>query len=116
MDNPLRLLELLSTNADKLFIWTHYYDYEIISKRSDSTLFSHIVSINDNIFGSKRAYPESALNWSGFSGGKESYAFWLDRQSLINFLTDKGYSITIGFDQPDHVNGPAMAICARRKT
>ena len=65
--------------------------------------------------GAKRLYPEAALSWQGFSGGAESHAVWLERDSLLAYFRDGDFSVEIRFDDPYHVNGPAIAVCARRR-
>ena len=115
MVDPLRLLNLICSKADKFFLWTHYFDATVISKRADRDLFADLGKINDtDSMGSKRLYPEAALSWKGFSGGAHSYAVWLERNSLLSFIKEKGFEIKINFDHADHPNGPALAICAAR--
>lgn len=115
MTDPLQLLELITAKADRIFIWTHYYDEAAVRGRSDADLFAPLEAIGAGPFtGSRRLYPEAALSWNGFSGGSESYAVWLSRDSVIDFFARKGYSVTINFDEVNHVNGPSLALCAKR--
>jgi hypothetical protein len=62
----------------------------------------------------RRDYGE-ALRWEGFCGGGASSALWLTRESLFQALSDIGFvTEAIGFDAPDHPNGPALALVAQR--
>jgi hypothetical protein len=62
----------------------------------------------------RRDYQE-ALQWKGFCGGSSDYAHWLTRKGLLSAIEALGFSnIDISFDAPDHPNGPALAICAKR--
>jgi hypothetical protein len=114
MTTPLELLELICKKSNRLFIWTHYYDQDAISRRDDRSCFSKPMKIGAGYVGVRRVYPNAALNWVGFSGGAQEYAIWLERASLIAFLRNHGFSVEINFEQVDHANGPCMAICARR--
>ena len=118
MMNPIELLELISQVTDKVFIWTHYYDREIITgNKMLSFKFGPLESFEyrgDMYLAAKQSY-EKALDWSGFCGGAQPTSKWLCRDSIINCLQKLGFSkITIGFDDPSHPNGPAFAIYAKR--
>ena len=117
MIDPLRLLNSICSKTDRFFLWTHYYDKAIISKRADKDLFADLTNINGTKFmGSKRLYPEAALSWKGFSGGSHSYAVWVERNSMLNLIRERNFEIKINFDHADHPNGPAFAICATRRS
>lgn len=115
MTDPLRLLALLAARTDRIYLWTHYYDPVAIAARADRDLFAPPEPVGDGSHrGSRRLYPEVALSWQGFSGGSDSYAVWLERESLLGFLAEAGFRIAIHEDRPDHVNGPAISLCATR--
>lgn len=116
MMEPIRLLDLLSQSADRLFIWTHYYDASRIADKLAYKFGEPYAVQHDG-----RSYEavdygyKEALDWAGFTGGMEPGSRWLTRDSIVGFLRDAGYkNIKIRFDQPDHVNGPAFALCAAR--
>lgn len=118
MTQPLRLLDLLSRATDRLFIWSHYYDPDIVRHRPDAAIFAPAAPIRLGDFtceASVRRYPDEALAWQGFTGGAAPHAVWLTRAGLLAFLRARGFaSVAVEFDQPDHQNGPALALCARR--
>jgi hypothetical protein len=114
MNDPFLLLDAVTVNVDRLFIWTHYFDEKIISNRHDAQLFEAADDIGNRLRGSRRLYPSAALSWAGFSGGQDSYAIWLTRDSILGFLQERGFNVTVGFDDPHHQNGPCFAICALR--
>ncbi|MGF1497021.1 MAG: class I SAM-dependent methyltransferase [Elainellaceae cyanobacterium] len=118
MEEPVKLLELMSKASDRLFIWTHYYSQEVITNRevlrprfsplqpSEYKGFSYEYSI--------QSYNE-ALNWSGFCGGSKPVSKWLTRDSILGALKQFGFTqIQVNFDHIEHPNGPAFAICASR--
>lgn len=115
MTDPLLLLERMATKSDRLMVWTHYYDPEVIAGRPDHEQFAEPEPLGGTAYrGSRRLYPEAALSWKGFSGGSDSYATWLERDSLLAFFDDRGFTTTVEFDHREHQNGPAIAICAKR--
>jgi Protein of unknown function (DUF1698) len=116
MAEPFKLLDLLSTKADRVFIWTHYYDALMMAERADNELFAPPEPFGGpNLRGSRRLYPEAATSWKGFGGGPDTYAVWLERESLVGFLTERGFQVEVSFDHPHHPAGPALALCASRQ-
>ena len=118
MEEPIQLLKLISEVSDRLFIWTHYYDQEVISNREDlRQKFNPLSSFEyDGVSYeySTQAYQDS-LEWTGFCGGTKPISKWLTRDSIMRALEQYGFNdIQINFDHLDHQNGPAFALCARR--
>jgi len=112
------LIKLISRVTDRLFIWTHYYDREVILNRKDlSHKFSPVITSEyDGVSYeySTQSYKD-ALAWSGFCGGFKPVSKWLTRDSIIKALTYFGFSdLKINFDHMDHPNGPAFAVCAKK--
>jgi len=116
--DPVKLLSSLARFTDKLFLWTHYYDEEIL--RNQPALIKYFeppesLLISGSYFASANKRYEGALAWQGFCGGPATYARWLSREAIIHFLKSAGFTtIDISFEQPTHANGPAFAICASR--
>lgn len=117
MKEPLRLLELVCRRAKSLFLWTHYFDEQVIST---NTRQRH-----------RFAGPRE-ITWKGFRavayhreygavtktprhlGGSATYSLWLKRDDIVAALKYYGMSdIIIHEDQPKHVNGPAITLFAR---
>ena len=116
MTDPLRLLDLVTRKADRLLIWTHVYDKEVVADRDDRELFAPSEALAGTPYrGSRRLYPEAALTWKGFSGGADSHAIWMEKPSLLGFLEDRGYATFVEFDHPSHPNGPAVGVCAKKR-
>ncbi|WP_041596727.1 class I SAM-dependent methyltransferase [Halothece sp. PCC 7418] len=118
MENPVKLLKLISRVSDRLFIWTHYYDQEIILNREElRDKFSPLSLLKYEGVSyeySTQSY-QNALGWSGFCGGLEPTSKWLTRDSIIKALSNFGFvDIEINFEHLDHPNGPAFAICAKK--
>ena len=114
MENPIELLHLISKVSNEIFIWTHYYDYEIILKNTAiNQKFSSIKELmyeGESYEYSVQSYNE-ALEWSGFCGGSTNTSKWLSKMSITKALTNFGYkNISENFDHPTHPNGPAIGI------
>ncbi len=118
MEEPVKLLKLISKVSDKVFLWTHYYDKNIIPRRDDlAHKFSSVSSFEyDGVTYeySTQSY-KKALDWSGFCGGSNTISKWLTRESIIKVLKHFGFTdVKIGFDHLDHPNGPSFAVCAKK--
>lgn len=118
MEDPIQLLERISKLSNRVFIWTQYYDADVLSLRNDfKNKFGPLSKIE---YGgltydyATQMYGE-ALGWAGFCGGPQPVSKWLARESIFKALKEFGYvKIEVGFDDPDHPNGPALAICASK--
>jgi hypothetical protein len=121
MQNPAELIALLSKTADRLFVWSHYYDGETIRKTPShrADLFAAGVKANYHGFEHmlyRRQYPEQALLWSGYCGGHNTFSHWLSRDDLLGCFRHFGFEIVeVGCEEPSHPNGPAFALTAVRR-
>lgn len=118
MDDPIRLLDLISRCTDRVYVWTHYFDEKII--QSNEHLKRKFGGISNYSYGdfsyeaAIQSYGE-ALEWVGFTGGVKPTSKWLSRESILAALELFGFkNVQINFQQPDHPNGPAFAFCASR--
>ena len=119
MQNPAELIALLSRCCKgHLCLWTHHYDATIIS--SSPRLASKFTQESSQDFNGfrhtlYRHEYQAALEWSGFCGGSAPTSNWMTREDIVRCLRHFGFEIVgVAFDQPDHVNGPALALVARR--
>jgi len=119
MRNPVQLLEQLARRADRLFLWTHYYDARIIAARPD--LAPHYAGqapcehagFRHTLY--RRNYG-TGLHLKGFCGGNAPYSQWLGRADLLAAVQHVGFRrVELGFDEPNHPNGPALALAAARE-
>lgn len=119
MKNPVELIALLSKVTDKFFIWTHYYDLEIISKNTfipenkfgDSTTFEYKGFRHEL----HRYEYDKALDSLGFCGGSDQFSNWMTREDILACVKHFGFDdIQVGFDHQEHPNGPAFCLSAIR--
>jgi hypothetical protein len=119
MADPVRLLELLAERTDSLYIWTHYASDKAMppgdARRQafvgePEVVASHGVSVR--CF--KRSY-WGAWKDKSFCGGLYDLHRWIDRDDMLRLLGALGFDdIRVAHDEPDHKNGPALSIFARR--
>lgn len=119
MQKPAELIALLASRCTQyIFLWTHYYDHEIISTNPNlAHKFSEPIQGEYQGFSHQlyRQEYKSALGWSGFCGGNAPISYWMTRQDILDCLRHFGFSdLRIGHDQPSHPNGPSFAITAIR--
>lgn len=118
MKQPIELIKLMSEVTDKIFLWTHYYDENVISKtHSAAYKFSELHSFDyDGVSYDQVVYAyKEALNWEGFCGGPQPTSRWLTRESIMRALNHYGFNkVAVNFDKADHQNGPSFAICAQK--
>jgi len=119
MQEPVELLDSISKVTGRVYIWTHYYDPEVVRRRKDlQRKLGPVRAIQHGDVtyeGVTQAY-KGALRWDGFCGGSKPVSTWLTRESILEALRRFGFTdIRIGFEEPDHQNGPAFAICASKE-
>ena len=117
MTNPVELLELASLITDNLFIWTVYYDQDVMEANPDlAALFSAPTAGSHSGLAHTlyRHEYKTARKRKDFRGGNAGFCNWM---SLPDILASLQY---FGFDKIDvgckgvNQSGPACAILARR--
>jgi hypothetical protein len=118
MEQPIALLESLMRVSNNVFIWTHYFDEQVIRSRADiQHKFAHQpvkASFKDLEVDLWQQSYLDALDWSGFCGGPAQNSMWLTKDGLLGILKAGNFEVTIGSDSPDHANGPALLLFAHR--
>ena len=119
MAEPIRFLEAMSKRSDSLFIWTHYFDK---TKPSGMEFFCPEKNEIKEFKGRPitlhyRSYNLPGQNEHSYSGGKDVYSFWLEKDDLEFVLKTLGYSrIQMAADHPNNISGPACYFLAHRDT
>jgi hypothetical protein len=119
MRSPVETLALIGETADQLFLWTHIYDEKVI--RSSELLSPRFTTEESQEYQGfrhtlHRFEYASSLNSKAFCGGSALYSNWLSREDLFGALERFGWVIkTIGYDEPNHQHGPAIAVVASRR-
>lgn len=117
--DPIALLEAIAAVTDRVAIWTHYFDADVVgADPAKARLFQsapeQLTWRGRDLSLHRRAYLE-ALQWGGFCGGPETSALWMERAGLMDVLHELGFTtIAVQFDDPLHPNGPCIMLCAER--
>ena len=118
MRAPLEVLSLLGGVAETLFLWTHYYDDDVID--ASPVLRAKFNGRRTELAGdvpiTLHRYEYGAVRGSdAFCGGSAEFSHWLERDTILTTLEHLGFSsVKVGFDEPEHPNGPSFAIVAER--
>jgi hypothetical protein len=117
MTEPLKLLWLIKHHTNKCYIWTMYYDRNLLAETfgdSFGTRFGEpiITSCAGFTCSAYEQYYLQALDWKGYCGGNAPSSFWLTKNDILNFLEHVGFKkLEIESDQL-HEFGPCISIAA----
>lgn len=119
MSDPVTLLARLSRAADRLYLWTMYYDEAALAARprlaarfrarESRTVegFPHTLHVH--------SYQAAGFQ-PAFCGGAAATSRWLTRADILGALRHVGFDeIEVGFDDQTGPNGPFLALVARRR-
>jgi len=110
MVEPLKLLELISTRTDKLYLWTHFY--------RDDAVPSYVKVRNVSFAGTTIPQYERPYFMTGrrtFCGGVFSGRAWLRRSDILKALEILGFKrVEIAFEDPAGKMGPSFALVAQK--
>jgi len=113
-DDPVPVLANLARITDRIVIWTHVYDDDVggdLEARFDAP----VTKGHDGV--SYRLHPyryEAALDWSGFCGGTQPTAAWIERDDLLAMIDRLGFEVVLRRDQ-DHPHGPTITLALARR-
>ncbi len=118
MRNPVELIALMARASERIFVWTHYYDAEIIraspilAPKFPSSFTAEYAGFTHTLY---RQEYQSALDELKFCGGSAEYSAWMTREELLACVRHFGFGhLRLAFDAPDHPNGPSLAFVATR--
>lgn len=118
MLDPVTFLVRLARAADRLYLFTSYYDQQVIDARPQLAArfrgsemrevegFRHRLHVHS--YQAARYHP-------AFCGGPAAASRWLSRDDVLGALRHVGFTdIEVGLDDPAHQNGPVLALVARQ--
>lgn len=114
---PVRMLELISRRATRLVMWTHVYDAAALDNKQLAKRLDPPGEAQHGGYRHRVVRHRYGINrqLAGFCGGTAPYSNWMPREELLRALEHFGWrDVTIGFDEPHHPNGPALALTAVR--
>jgi len=116
MQNPAELIAMMAQRCRQhLFLWTHYFVPSLSASQPGrfTILKSEHAGFRHTLY---RQQYGSVTFTSRFCGGTAPFACWMSRDDILGCLDYFGFEdLRIGFDQPDHPNGPAFAVTATRR-
>lgn len=120
MTNPVELLATIADVSNQIYLWTHYFDRDIISQKE------HLVKRFD-LSGTSSRYQNFPYRYykhkydtylpSGFCGGSQPFSCWMNRSDIISCLRFLGFNkieVDPICDLPNHPNGPSFGLIATR--
>lgn len=118
---PLALLSAIANVCPRVFIWTHFFDERICSDPDRYPNFDPIRDVEKELDGYRcMHYCRSYLFREGqrpasFSGGNDTFAYWLSKEDILGFLDKVGFSeVTIRGVSVDHPAGPTLSLAATK--
>jgi SAM-dependent methyltransferase len=105
--DPIKAIEMISRVTDNLFLSTHYYDRDIVTKLGTSKEFARVGDLFRVTYGN--------ADGPDFLGGNEPHAFWMTRSNLIAAIEAHGFSIKICEENLDCRPGPLITLVGRRQ-
>lgn len=119
MKEPTKLLELMAARTDAFFLWTHYMSEDAMPPSDPRRgAFDGEVLTVESVGVPVRHYRRSYLGaWKqkSFCGGMLDLHHWLDRDDILLVIRALGFEdIRVAHDDPNHENGPAFSVFARR--
>jgi hypothetical protein len=120
MTDPLLLLKRISKCTDKVYLWTHYYDREIIPTnkvlRKKFRPGGFWLFLEDTRYEAHCQFYGESVKSNSFCGGSGKESMWLTYHGVLDALKQVGFTkLDINFHDPFHFNGPAFAVCAQKQ-
>jgi Methyltransferase domain len=115
MRDPVGLLSLLARHTNRVYIWTHYYDHEILQASPLNYRYTVHTPAETEGFRytlHRQDYMQS-LDVPSFSGGSAAHSNWLSRADLLGALRHFGFGdIRMKNEDVNHPHGPCFDIVA----
>lgn len=119
MSDPAKMLELMASRCDTLFLWTHYYNPNAMPKSdvrhrpfTGKEVLKPVHGLNIRLY--ERQYHNASRNAS-FCGGPKNLHYWMHKQDILDLLKTLGFdSVEIDGDDESHLGGPCFSIFARK--
>ena len=119
LTDPLATLQNMARLADKIFIWSHFFD-EAAMPAGDERLAPFTGETvkrelgGDTLTYHLRSYGDTPLP-KNFCGGIMSGSIWVEKMEVIALLERHNYSVSVHFEQDTHAHGPSACLYASRR-
>lgn len=119
MIHPAELIKLIAGICDRVLLWTHYYDENLISgngKLAEKFIDSVEIDLDGRQYQYHRQEYRDALGWDGFCGGALPHSYWMNRNDILTCMRFYGFThFQIGNDDVNHPNGPAFSVVGLKR-
>lgn len=119
MQNPVRVLDLITQKCDTLILWTHYYDEAAFPQNDRRRIpfanepakldyAGHIYTLH------QRTYLE-AWHADAYCGGPDDTHFWMERPDIELLCRQNGFDeVEVAFEDSEGMNGPSCLYLMQR--
>ena len=117
MKDPVELIGLLSGAADRLYLWSHYFDRASMAPDLAAKFSEGIAAEHDGFRHTlyRQSYGESAQR-PGFCGAGTRFSHWMGHDDVLACLRHYGFTqVDVDYPARDHPYGPNFAIAAARR-
>jgi hypothetical protein len=117
MSDPLELLHRIGSVADRVYIWTHYYDEARVKITASARHFSgaHTLRYGDFTCTAHRYEYFTDSRLAKYAGGMHTHSHWLAREDILRCLRHVGYTrIETAHEELEHMHGPCFTVAASR--
>jgi SAM-dependent methyltransferase len=118
MRNPVELIANMARVANKLLLWTHYFDAEKLSAipHMAHRMKGSLDATHEGFGHTLHRYEYGDfLDTTRFAGGSEHYSNWLSRLDLEKALRFFGFKdIVFGEEDANNPNGPCVLLAATK--
>ena len=87
MTNPAQLISSIAQVSNQVYIWTHYFDHQLIANNPDLAPKFKFEGVSTEYQGFKHTlYHQSyqaALDLEGFCGGSQPFSYWMSRDDIL---------------------------------
>jgi hypothetical protein len=116
MIDPIGLIRSIGQRARAAFIWTHYYDVDVLSRnvRTAHRVRPGRRTVVDGFSCDLFVHEYGTVRTTAaFCGPATEVAHWMRREDIERAFRHFGFTtFETAFEQPDHVNGPAFSFVA----
>ena len=114
LSDPVTALGLMRRASDRLILWTHYYNPEIVESRPDLAAKFPGATVLERLGFRHTLYRQeyqAALDRPGFAGGHAETSAWMSRDDVLGALDHVGFDVVaIGHEERDH-KGQGSCFC-----
>lgn len=117
MRNRVELLALIARTAERLVLWTHVYDRDVVAGKplvAARLAAGTAAEVDGFRYALYRHEYSTDLFSRAFIGGTAPFSHWIGKDDLLAALQHFGMAVTSLDVQMDHPHGPSLTLTAVR--